>query len=114
MRPAPLARGAGPAFKVRVDHHVIADPQTRHTLADLGNLARKLMPRYQRIGPGAVIAAHDLDIGVANPAGPDPHQHITGQDFGIGQFTNGDLVERGKQHSFHQRIPFGLGPHVSR
>ena len=66
------------ALRREESHDVVAGRHARHALADLLDHARALVPEHGRGVAGGVGAAGRVEVGVADPAGREAHEHLAG------------------------------------
>ena len=84
------ARGAGAAAAAarhEDEHHVIADGEVRHALAERLDDARRLVAERHRDG-ARPRAVDDREIGMAEPGRPDAHQNLAAAGRGEVEFDD--------------------------
>ena len=105
---APLAALAGALDPGDADP--IADPAGRHPGAERDDLADRLVS--ERPGePGGEHSLGDVHVGVAQSAGLDLHQHLTGAGSGGRDLTNfPGAMQGGDDGDFHHGPPREMKP----
>jgi hypothetical protein len=99
---APLAVAAAAALGDGRDQHPVADAESLHRLADLGDRADRFVPQDAAVGHRRDVTLQDVQVGTADRRGVDP-DHDVGRfgDRGIGNVLPG-LAARAVVHQcFH-------------
>src|SRR4029079_15474143 len=64
------------ALRREEGHHMVADRQIAHAVADRREHARALAPEQRRSVPGRIGAGSREQIGVVDAAGLEPDEHL--------------------------------------
>ncbi len=119
--PARPAHRAAAAAGVVLRHHPVphGQPAALGARPEFGDLAGPFVPddERQRRRPGAPVGArHDLQVGAADAAGPDPDQHLARAGLGhrdAGHLQAAELPQQRGLHRAHSPSPTGSAAHIS-
>src|SRR4029077_9207833 len=89
-------------------HHMVADRQIAHAVADRLDHAGALVPEHRRRVAGGVGPGGRKQVGVADPAGLEPDEHLARARLGELELLHLERLAESLQHGctdLHERDP---------
>ena len=98
-------------------HDVVARPERGHAVADLLDDSGALVTEHARRVPGRVGARGGVEVGVADPAGDEPHERLAGLRLGELELLDDERLTELLEHrgaDLHGAQPNRERPSASR